>query len=81
MIEREIPHDAVWKGHDGPVDVHRPINHAALDASDFLQMVKPNQQRIDRDRLRELGETIYQNGGRDLLAMVDDVLAGRRLWV
>lgn len=50
-----------------------------LDASDFIQIVKRNQQRIDRDRLRELGETVYQNGGRDLLAMVDDVLAGRRL--
>lgn len=52
-----------------------------LDASDFIQIVKRNQQRIDRDRLRELGETVYQNGGRDLLAMVDDVLAGRRLRV
>lgn len=50
-----------------------------LDASDFIQMVKRNQPRLDRDRLHMLGETIYQGGGRDLLAMVDDVLAGRRL--
>lgn len=52
-----------------------------LDASDVIQIVKRNQQRIDRDRLRELGEAVYQNGGSDLLAMVDDVLAGHRLQV
>ncbi len=52
-----------------------------LDASDFIQIVKRNQQRIDRDRLRHLGEAVYPDGGRDLLAMVDDVLAGRRLRV
>jgi hypothetical protein len=52
-----------------------------LDASDFIQIVKRNRDRIDRDRLGMLGNAVYADGGGELLKMVDDVIAGRRLRV
>ncbi|HWB11401.1 MAG TPA: hypothetical protein VG826_19380 [Pirellulales bacterium] len=61
------------------VSRNRPEEKQHLDASDFLQMVKRHRDRLDRDRLRQLGEAVYQNGGDDLLKMIEDVLAGRRL--
>jgi hypothetical protein len=61
------------------VSRNRPEGKQHLDASDFIQMVKRHRDDLDRDRLRQLGEAIYPNGGDDLLRMVDDVIAGRRL--
>lgn len=70
---------AIASKFNAMVSRNREEEKQHLDASDFIQMVKRNQSRLTRDRLKMLGETIYQGGGRDLLAMVDDVLAGRRL--
>lgn len=61
--------------------MNRPEEKLHLDASDFIQIVKRNRDRIDRDRLRSLGDAVYENGGGELLKMVDDVIAGRRLRV
>lgn len=82
----------VGDGHDVPnlemaiaskfsalVSRNRPEEKLYLDASDFIQMVKRNHERLDRERLRQLGEAVYQGGGEHLLKQVDDVLAGRRL--
>lgn len=63
------------------VSRNRPEEKLHLDASDFIQIVKRNRDRIDRDRLRSLGDAVYANGGGELLKMVDDVIAGRRLRV
>ncbi|HVA48217.1 MAG TPA: hypothetical protein VNH11_17765 [Pirellulales bacterium] len=52
-----------------------------LDASDFIQIIQRNHERFDRQRLRELGDAVYPHGGDELLRMVDDVLAGRKLRV
>lgn len=52
-----------------------------LDASDFIQVVKRNHERFDKRLLRELGEAVYGGGGDELLRMVGDVLAGRKLRV
>lgn len=61
------------------VSRNRPEEKLHVDASDFIQMVKRNNAQLDRDRLRRLGETIFAEGGEQLLKMVDDVTAGRRL--
>ncbi|HQU41968.1 MAG TPA: hypothetical protein PK867_04115 [Pirellulales bacterium] len=61
------------------VSRNRPEEKQYLDASDLIQMVKRNHERLDRNRLRQLGEAVYPEGGENLLKMVDDVLAGRRL--
>lgn len=61
------------------VSRNRPEEKLHLDASDLIQMVKRNHAQVDRDRLRRLGESIFAKGGEQLLKMVDDVIAGRRL--
>lgn len=61
------------------VSRNRPEEKLHLDASDFIQMVKRNHERLDRDRLRQLGDAVYRGGGEELSQRVDDVLAGRRL--
>lgn len=61
------------------VSRNRPEEKLHLDASDFIQMVKRNHERLDRDRLRQLGDAVYPGGGEELSQRVDDVLAGRRL--
>ncbi|HEV3343965.1 MAG TPA: hypothetical protein VG125_26560 [Pirellulales bacterium] len=61
------------------VSRNRPEEKQHLDASDFIQMVKRHRDRLDHDRLLQLGEAVYSNGGDHILKMVDDVLAGRRL--
>lgn len=49
-----------------------------LDASDFIQMVRCNHDRIDKARLSRLGDAVYEGGGNDLARLVEDVKAGRR---
>lgn len=61
------------------VSRNRPEEKLHLDASDFIQMVKRNHERLDRDRLRQLGDAASAGGGAELSQRVDDVLAGRRL--
>lgn len=58
---------------------NRPQEKLHLDASDFIQMVKRHHEQLDRDRLKRLAESIFAEGGEQVLNMVDDVLAGRRL--
>jgi hypothetical protein len=50
-----------------------------FDAGDFGQMVRRNQSAIDFDRLRRLGEVVYQGGGDEIVQLVEDVKAGRPL--
>lgn len=50
-----------------------------MDAADFGLLVKHNKDDINRERLRALGETVYAGGGKEVMKLVDDVLAGRPL--
>lgn len=49
-----------------------------LDAHDFISMVKSNAA-VDTVLLRELGELVYEGGGKEIVKMVEDVRAGRKL--
>lgn len=61
------------------VSRNRPEEKLHLDASDFIQIIKRNHEQLDRARLKRLGESVFAEGGEQVLKMVDDVLAGRRL--
>jgi hypothetical protein len=57
----------------------RPNYRKFLDAADFISMVDHNPSTIRQARLRQLGEKVYQGGGAEVLQMVEDARAGRRL--
>ncbi len=50
-----------------------------LDASDFMAMVESNASSIRLARLKRLGERVYPGGGAEILQLVEDAKAGRRL--
>lgn len=49
------------------VSPHRHWDRKQQDAVDLRGLVLPNQDSIDRDRLRELGELVFPGGGDELL--------------
>ncbi len=57
----------------------RPEKRKLLDAADFIEMVQTNYSAIRRTRLKLLGKRIYPDGGAEILRLVDDAMAGRRL--
>jgi hypothetical protein len=59
----------------------REIRKKHYDAGDFSQMVLRNHEKIDFDRLRQLGNAVYPGGGAELVRFVDDVIAGKPLRV
>jgi predicted nucleotidyltransferase len=50
-----------------------------LDASDFMTMVEKNSSTIRLPHLKRLGERVYPGGGEEILQLVEDAKAGRRL--
>ena len=50
-----------------------------LDASDFMTMVEKNSSAIRLPHLKRLGERVYPGGGAEILQLVEDAKAGRRL--
>lgn len=49
-----------------------------LDASDFLSVLR-GRKNVDLDKLRKLGDLLGEDGGGELLKMVRDARAGRKL--
>lgn len=50
-----------------------------VDAGDFVNMVKNNFKSIGRNQLRRLAEKVYRGGGDEIIQMIDDLKAGRRI--
>jgi hypothetical protein len=50
-----------------------------LDAADFADVVETNMSKIDRRKLKRLGENVYKGGGQEITHLVDDIKAGRPL--
>jgi hypothetical protein len=50
-----------------------------IDGGDFYDMVITNQNALDRAKLRRLADKVYPDGGKEILQMVEDILAGRTL--
>ena len=50
-----------------------------LDGADFMGMVQHNREALNRAKLRRLAEKVYTGGGNEILRLVEDILAGRRI--
>ncbi|MHB1425411.1 MAG: hypothetical protein ACYC3I_19750 [Gemmataceae bacterium] len=61
------------------VSPNRAERKKYLDAADFMTIVEKNSATIRVDRLRRLGERVYPGGGAEVLQLVEDAKAGRRL--
>jgi hypothetical protein len=48
------------------------------DAADFIAMVRNNAE-IDLEKLAELGDLVYNGGGKEIVEMVRKVRAGEKL--
>jgi hypothetical protein len=61
------------------VSPNREEKKKHLDAADFISMVEKNSSSIRPARLRRLGERVYSGGGAEIMQLVEDAKAGRRL--
>ncbi len=61
------------------VSPNRADEKKFLDAADFTSIVKKNLPAIRRPRLRRLGERVYPGGGTEIMELVEDIKAGRRI--
>jgi hypothetical protein len=48
-----------------------------LDMADFMAMVEPHYEDIDRGVLFSFGEMVRNGGGPEILRLIDDIQAGR----
>lgn len=60
------------------VSPHRRLADKQIDAGDLMRIVEANGQ-LNASRLESLGELVYSGGGKELLKLVADARAGRRL--
>jgi hypothetical protein len=60
------------------VSLNREVEKKYQDAHDFITMVKANPE-IDLDRLAELGDLVYSNGGKELVEKVGQARRGEML--
>jgi hypothetical protein len=58
---------------------NREARKKALDEADFISMALRNYDQIKTDVLFSLGEMAKNGGGREVLKLVEDAKAGRRL--
>lgn len=58
--------------------LRRQLKDKYQDAHDFIGMVQ-NNRKIELSQLRDFGELAYPGGGGDLVKMVEDARAGKRL--
>jgi predicted nucleotidyltransferase len=61
------------------VSPNRQERKKYLDAADFMAIVESNAPAIRLDRLRRLGERVYPGGGAEIIGLVEDAKAGRRI--
>ncbi|HEY7313176.1 MAG TPA: hypothetical protein VH643_27760 [Gemmataceae bacterium] len=61
------------------VSPNREERKKHLDAADFISMVEKNSSAIRSAQLKRLGERVYPGGGAEIIQLVEDARAGRRL--
>lgn len=52
-----------------------------IDIGDFINIVKTNLPAINLVKLRRLGNKVYPDGGSEIISLVSDIRAGRRISV
>lgn len=61
------------------VSPYREQSKKLLDAADFVNMVENNLASIDAKKLKKLAELVYADGGIEILGLLADIKAGRRI--
>jgi hypothetical protein len=65
----------------GPmVSLNRADGKKRQDAADFTLIVAAHPE-IDLEKLEELGELVYQGGGKEAIELVRKIRAGEKLWI
>ena len=60
------------------ISLNRADEDKFQDAHDFIRMVKNNAE-IDAEKLQELGDLVFNGGGKEVVEMVRKVRAGEKL--
>ena len=63
------------------VSPNRAYDKKLIDGGDFVNIVNHNRAAIDLKKLKRLGERVYPGGGIEVLKLVEDIRAGRRLQI
>ncbi len=53
------------------VSPHRSWDKKQQDAVDLRRIIKGNEKSIDRERLRALGDLVWERGGADVLHFIE----------
>jgi hypothetical protein len=61
------------------VSPYREQSKKLLDAADFVNMVINNLASIDAKKLKKLADLVYADGGIEILGLLADIKAGRRI--
>lgn len=62
---------AVVSKYAALVSPYRSAEKKAYDAGDLRRLIKANEKRIDRQRLQELGNLVWERGGEELKQFID----------
>jgi hypothetical protein len=63
------------------VSPHRSRPRKMQNAADFADMVVHNQAEIDMTKLRRLAEQVYSGGQKEIVELIENILAGRPIQV
>lgn len=61
------------------VSPHRAEKKKLIDAGDFMDIVETNVSELDLAKLERLANKVYPDGGKEILKLVEDIKAGRRI--
>lgn len=61
------------------ISPYRGDDDKPVDQSDLMKLIKSRSEKPDERKLKELGDLIYSGGGKELIVVVDDVIAGKRI--
>jgi hypothetical protein len=72
---------AIASKYAAMISPNRSNDRKHIDAGDFLNMLRQNENKLDRKKLKRLGDLVYKGGGEELLQYVEDGLAGKTLQI
>lgn len=58
---------------------NRSYDKKLIDGGDFVNIVRTNRDAINLARLRKLANVVYRGGSAEIVKMVGDIKAGRRI--
>ena len=61
------------------VSPHRQPRKKLYDGGDFMEIVEIHVKEIDYKKLKRLADKVYQGGGAEIMNLIEDIKAGRRI--